>query len=62
MAALRRMTGPQRMSKALELSVAMRETLKSRLRKQHPEWSEQQLKRELLRYAFAPKPLPPGLG
>lgn len=57
----RRMTGEERLLLAIEMSLAAREISWSRLRVQHPEWSEWELKRETLRYAFGSAPLPPPL-
>lgn len=54
----RRMTGEQRLRLAVEMSVAARELTLARLRAQHPDWSDRELKRELLRYAFGSAPLP----
>jgi hypothetical protein len=55
----RRMTGEQRLALAVEMSLFARELATARLRQQHPDWSEWELKRELLRYAFEGQPLPP---
>jgi hypothetical protein len=57
----RRLSGPERLELAFQLSLAAREMSLARLRKAHPEWSDAQLKRELLRYSFLPRPLPPGI-
>ncbi|HEX2077490.1 MAG TPA: hypothetical protein VHG08_07260 [Longimicrobium sp.] len=57
----RRMTGEERLLLALEMSEFARELAKSRLRAEHPDWTEWELKRELLRYAFGSQPLPPPL-
>lgn len=57
----RRMTGEQRLKIAMEMSDFARELSLSRIRAEHPEWSEWQVKRELLRLDFLPHPLPPGL-
>ncbi len=54
----RRLTGSQRLTIALEMSDFVRKLSLSRLRAEHPEWSEQDLKRELVRYAFLPATLP----
>lgn len=54
----RKMTGEERLRLAVEMSVAARELTLARLRAQHPEWSDRELKRELLRYAFGSTPLP----
>lgn len=58
---LRRLTGVERLDLAFEMSLFARELALTRLRAQHPEWSEAELKRELLRYAFGSDPLPPPL-
>jgi Rv0078B-related antitoxin len=56
----RSMTGEQKILLAYEMSMAGRELNRARLRQEHPEWTEAQIARELLRLAFFPKPLPPG--
>jgi hypothetical protein len=40
------------------MSLAVRQLSLTRLRRQHPDWSELDLKRELMRYAFLPAALP----
>jgi hypothetical protein len=55
------MTGEQRILRALEASLLVREFGKSRIRLEHSEWSEAQVARELLRLQFLPAKLPPGL-
>jgi hypothetical protein len=57
----RRMSGEERFKLAMEMSLMMREFAWARLRKEHPEWSEWELKRETLRYAFGSEPWPPPL-
>jgi len=57
----RSLPGAQRLVIALEMSLVARELSLVRLRRQHPEWSDAELKRELLRYSFAANNLPPGL-
>jgi len=54
------MSGEQRLLLAYEMSMFARELNGTRLRGEHPEWSEAQIARELLRLAFFPKPLPAG--
>ncbi|HEU0076594.1 MAG TPA: hypothetical protein VFQ76_03030 [Longimicrobiaceae bacterium] len=54
----RRMTGEERLRLAVEMSETARELALARLRAEHPDWSERELKRELLRYAFGSAPLP----
>ncbi|MGH9524165.1 MAG: hypothetical protein ACRD3E_16705 [Terriglobales bacterium] len=55
---LARMTTAERLKLALELSDSIREVALAGLRYRHPEWNEEQLKRELLRvwYGFERKP------
>ncbi|HEV3052941.1 MAG TPA: hypothetical protein VGX50_21720 [Longimicrobium sp.] len=57
----RRMTGEQRLKLALEMSDFARGLSLSRIRAEHPEWSDWEVKRELLRLDFLPDPLPAGL-
>lgn len=54
----RGLTGTTRLQIAMEMSLAAREMSLARLRCQHPEWSDSELKRELVRYSFAPGTLP----
>ena len=58
---LRNMTGEQRLLNALEMTDLARELMRTRIRNEHPDWTEQQIIREVLRLAFLPEPLPPGL-
>jgi len=58
---LRAMSGEQRMMLAYEMSMFMREIAKEGIRRDHPDWTEAQIARELLRLAFLPAPLPAGL-
>jgi len=58
---IRRMTGEERLLLALEMSVAAKELTASRIRHDHPDWSEDEVRREVLRYAFDFKNLPPPL-
>ena len=55
---LRAMSGEQRLLLAIEMSEFARELSRAGIRRQHPEWSEKQVTRELLRRAFFPAPLP----
>jgi hypothetical protein len=52
------MSGEQRMLLAFEMSEFAREFAGAGIRRDHPEWSEPQVARELLRLAFLPEPLP----
>jgi hypothetical protein len=55
------MTGEQRLLMAYEMSMFARELSKARIQGEHPDWSETQIGRELLRLAFLPAPLPEAL-
>ena len=57
----RKLTGSQRLAIAWDMCQVARALALARLRSEHPDWSESELKRELLRYAFLPGPLPPPL-
>ncbi|MCG8462955.1 MAG: hypothetical protein MI919_42260 [Holophagales bacterium] len=48
----RRMTGAQRLRIALDMSELVRECAKSRIRKWHPEMTEEQVTRELIREMY----------
>lgn len=52
-------SGEQRLMTAFEMSLFARELARSRIRREHPEWTEAEVRRELLRLAFLPAPLPP---
>jgi hypothetical protein len=54
----RRMTEEQRLLLACEMTDMMREATLSRLRAEHRDWSEWELKRELIRYSFGDRPWP----
>lgn len=54
---LRAMSGERRLL-AFEMSLFARGLAKERIRREHPEWSEASVARELLRLAFFPAPLP----
>jgi hypothetical protein len=55
---LRAMSGEQRVTLAYEMSMFVRELMREGIRRDHPEWTEAQIARELLRRAFFPEPLP----
>jgi hypothetical protein len=55
------MSGEQRIFLAFEMSLFGRELAKEGVRRRHPEWTEAQVARELLRLAFLEAPLPAGL-
>lgn len=54
----RAMTEEQRLLLALEMSLFARALAKARIQQEHPNWTESELARELLRLAFLPHPLP----
>lgn len=56
-----RMTGAERMALAIELSQAVREIQLEGLRSRHPDWSERELVRGLMRSLYRPEELPPDL-
>ena len=55
---LKSMSNEQRFLITWRMSVLARELTKAGIREQHPEWSEREVIREVLRRAFYPKPLP----
>jgi hypothetical protein len=54
----RAMTEEQRLLLALEMSLFSRALAKARIQQEHPDWTESDVARELLRLAFLPEPLP----
>ena len=56
----RAMTGEQRLQRMLEACDLVREFSKAGIRNRHPDWTEAQVERELLRLAFLPGKLPAG--
>ena len=56
-----KMSGEQRIALAYEMSMFVRELAAEGIRRDHPDWTDKQVSRELLRRAFLPAPLPPGL-
>ena len=57
----RRLGGPSRLRLALDMSVTARALALARLRRRHPDYSELDLKKVLLRLTFAGDNLPPPL-
>lgn len=55
---LRAMSGEQRLLLAFKMSLFARELAREGISREHPDWSEAQVARELLRLAFFPDPLP----
>jgi len=58
---IERLTVAQRLDLAFEMSQMARALARARLREEHADWGESDLDRELLRLAFLPADLPPGL-
>ena len=54
----RAMSGEERLLLALEMSLFARELAKERIRREHPEWPEVEVARELVRLAFLPASVP----
>jgi hypothetical protein len=52
------MSGEQRLLLAFEMSEFARDLAKAGIRREHAEWDEARVARELLRLAFLPHPLP----
>jgi hypothetical protein len=52
------MSGEQRLLLAFEMSLFARDLARAGIRRDHPEWDEARVDRELLRLAFLPAPLP----
>ncbi len=55
---LRGLTPSRRLATALEMTDLARAFARAGIRMRHPDWSEAQVSRELLRIAFLPEPLP----
>lgn len=58
---LQSMSGEQRLLLAWDMSLFARDLARAGIRDAHPEWTEPQVARELLRLAFLPASLPAGL-
>lgn len=54
----RGMTIEQHLEAALEISLLARVLMKAGVRRDHPEWSNKEIEREVHRLAFSPQPLP----
>ena len=57
----RAMTGEQRLLLAFEMSLFARALASERIRREHPNWSEAAVARELIRLAFLPEIMPASL-
>ena len=55
------MSDERRSELAVQMTEFARELAKAGIRHDHPQWSERQVKLELLRRALWPQPLPAGL-
>jgi hypothetical protein len=55
---LRGMSGEGRVPLAYEMSILVREIMREGIRRDHPDWTEAETAREMLRRAFFPAPLP----
>jgi GMP synthase-like glutamine amidotransferase len=55
---LRRMAPAERLRLACEMSDLARELCRARICQEHPEWTAEQVMRELVRSAFSPHPSP----
>jgi len=54
----RRLTGAERLRLAFEMSDLARELYRARLRQQHPDWTDEQVTREIVRSSFLPASSP----
>ncbi len=54
----RALTGEQRLVIAFEMSLFARDLARAGIQRDHPDWDEARVARELLRLAFLPEPLP----
>lgn len=59
--AIMSMTGEQRLRMALELSRVTHALARQGIQDSHPDWSEEEVKREFLRSLFTPGAAPSGL-
>jgi len=57
----RAMGGEQRLLLAFEMSLFARDLATARIRQEHPDWPDTQVKLELIRLAFLPGAMPPQL-
>jgi Rv0078B-related antitoxin len=54
----RSMTIEQHLESALEITLLSRALMRAGVRRDHPDWSDRQIEREVHRLAFFPQPLP----
>ena len=57
----RQMTCAERFQLAMRMSTLAREFATARIRRDHPSWSDREVKRELIRISFLPEPVPSDL-
>lgn len=57
----RGLTGLERLRIAVDMSLFARRLAQARLHQEHPDWTDADVTKELLRAAFAPGELPRGL-
>ena len=55
---LRRMAPEERLRLACEMSDLAHDLCRARIRHQHPDWTDEQVVREMVRSAFSPQPSP----
>jgi hypothetical protein len=55
---LRRMAPEERLRLAFEMSDLAHDLCRARIRQQHPDWTDEQVVREMVRSAFSPQPSP----
>jgi hypothetical protein len=55
---LRRMAPEERLRLAFEMSDLAHDLCRARIRQQHPDWTDEQVVREMVRSAFSPQPGP----
>ena len=55
---LRKMSSAQRLRIACEMSDMARGLCRARIQQQHPDWTEAEVTREMVRAAFLPQPSP----
>jgi Rv0078B-related antitoxin len=58
----RSMTVERHLEIALEISLLSRALMRAGVRRDHPDWSDKEIEREVHRLAFFPQPLPDWVG
>ena len=54
----RRLSGAERLRLAFEMSDLARQLCRARIRQQRPDWTDEQVTREIVRSSFSPAPSP----